>query len=202
MAVFDHANWLQNLNTAVNTARQIQLEIQDLSVLSDLQAYQSLLLRATRLTGMVSQLSMRLLGRYNRWIALVPQGETIPCTAKGLVEWNAVYDQDTQFALLDAGVAQTLVQESQLMLEAIPGVMNMVLGIAGTVSGLQSLQTLMGDLVLAQTQTAAMRAPMDEQATRMAMRERVNQASMAIILENQLAGLRGVPKQTCSTVGL
>lgn len=198
--VYDPSNYARNLITSLETMRQVQLDIQNLSLLQDLSDYTATLTQATRLASALLQLGTRMTGRYTRWIAIVPSGDTIPCTVSMLLSWNRVYDEDTKTSVLDAGFAQTLVTESSSLLGTISQALSIAQGIAGSVSGLQSLHSMLAKLVMVSTTLQGMRGPMDEGETRVKMRDLVNAEATQILSENRRAGMHGRARRTCTTM--
>lgn len=201
LSTFDLGNYWQNLATAISTAESVKQQVKDLSDLADFTEYTTTLQTVLAFAGAASQLSSRLLGRYSRWVAIIPGvAETIPCTVEMLGAWSRVYDRDSQESLWDAGVAQTLVANAETTLHSVMNVMNLARGITGTTSGLQNLHTLMAQLVGLVGGAQAMRAPMDESVARKEMRGVVHAQAVAIMKENRLAGLEGRERQTCLAV--
>lgn len=199
--VWDPTNYVQNLAAALNTAQTVQKQVQDLSLLADFTQYTQTIQKAAAFARSVSQLSTRLLGRYSRWIAMIPgQIEWIPCTMQLLQSWSRVYDRDTQQSVSDAGASQTLLGNVEGILDSVTEVMAIARGIAGTVSGLQNLHTLLAQLVALVGGAQAMRAPMDEMQTRKEMRGFVHTQALEVMKENRLAGLEGRALQTCTSI--
>jgi conjugal transfer/entry exclusion protein len=197
-AVYDLANHFENIVQVGYQLDQVFLSIQNLASLGSLVAEnQEAITQAQRLAQILIQIGSRMTGRYSRWIAIIPQGASIPCTVVGLVAWQKAYDQDTKESLADAGYVQTIITDNGVNMEAIQAAFHLAQSIAGSVQGLQSLHGPINQLAILLGRMQTMRAPHDESKVRLDMREHVISEAMDRISDARMAGLYGRPAPMC-----
>jgi hypothetical protein len=192
--LYDVAVHVETQLIALRELFQIENQIQDLASLTDMAAFLDLIQQATDIINGIQDFSGPLMQRYGRWSTYVGQANTM-CNPYRLATWRRIWDQESVLAYGAAVQAVPMFLNSGDMLRMLVRAIQQAMALRGTVSGLQTLSSLVGGVLTRTVAMEARNAVFQESVARKDLKEILEERAVTAMIDAQRHAIRGI--RTC-----